>query len=101
MKRKDIQFADIKAIMAHDQVFKQCHTTLKQKYPQLVQKTGEGDYIDTAKAAEGLMLGIIPKYRAILGPRILADMYNLDIIDENLQDTKENPTTFFMVKRGK
>ncbi len=99
MKREDVSFSSIGTVMAHDQVFKQCKRTLKEKYPNLVQKTGEGDYMDTAKVAYGIATGSLPKEVAILGPKILADMYGLDIVDENLQDTKENPTTFFLVKR--
>jgi len=99
MKRKDVNFSNIKTIMAHDQVFKQCRTSLKKKYPDHIQKTGEYDYIDTAKAAQGLAVGKLPINTAILGPRILADIYNFDIIDENLQDSADNLTTFFMVKR--
>ena len=64
-----------------------------------MQKTGIGDYMDTAKAAYGVAVGNIMKDTAILGPRILAIMYNLDVVDENLQDSKNNLTTFFMVKR--
>ncbi len=101
MKRKDIRFEDIKTIMAHDQVFRQCKETLSKKYPNHTQKVGEGDYIDTARAAAGVALGTLPKEIAILGPRILADIYDMDIVDEHLQDSKNNFTTFFMVKRGK
>lgn len=99
MKRKDVHFSEIKTIMAHDQVFKQCHTKLLKKYPSHIQKVGEGDYIDHAKVAWGLAKGILPKHIAVLGPRILARLYDFDIVDENLQDSKENYTTFFMVGR--
>lgn len=99
MKRKDIQFSDIKTIMAHDQVFKQCHVTLGKKYPSHIQKVGEGDYIDHAKVAWGLAKGVLPKQIAVLGPRILATLYDFDVVDEDLQDSKENYTTFFMVSR--
>lgn len=99
MKRKDVPFSDIKTIMAHDQVFKQCVATLKKKYPNYIQKVGTGDYIDHAKVAWGLSKGILPKNIAVLGPRILADIYNFDIVEENLQDSNNNLTTFFMVKR--
>jgi len=101
MKRKDVPFSDIKTIMAHDQVFKQCVATLKLNYPDYILKTGEGDFIDTAKAAQGLVLGAVSKNTAILGPHILADMYDFDIVDENLQDSKNNLTTFFMARRRK
>ena len=99
MKRKDIEFSAIKTIMAHDQVFKQCKETLKNKFPNHVQKVGDGDYIDHAKVAWGVAKGILPKNIAILGPRILAEIYNFDIVDSNLQDSKNNLTTFFLVQR--
>lgn len=99
MKRKDTPFSEIKTIMAHDQVFKQCTATLTEKYPNHIQKVGTGDYIDHAKVAWGLAKGVLPKNIAVLGSRILAKIYNLDIVDENLQDSKNNLTTFFLVKR--
>lgn len=99
MKRKDIPFSEINTIMAHDQVFKQCHGTLLKRYPSYIQKVGEGDYIDHAKVAWGLAKGVLPKQIAVLGPRILAKLYDFDIVDENLQDSERNYTTFFMVKR--
>jgi prephenate dehydrogenase len=100
MKRKDVMFSEIKTIMAHDQVFKQCKEKLKEKFPNHIQKVGEGDYIDHAKVAWGVAKGFLPKNIAILGPRILADIYNLDIVEENLQDSDNNLTTFFMVGRN-
>jgi len=101
MKRKDVSVANITTVMAHDQVFKQCKQTLQKKYPQYTLKVGSGDYIDTAKAAEGLARGKIEKNTAILGPKILARIYDFDSIEENLQDSKNNLTTFFMVERKK
>jgi len=99
MKRKDVQISEIEEIMAHDQVFKQCKDTLKRKYSNLVQKIGLGDYVDTAKVAWGISHGALPKNTAVLGSRILSEIYSFDIIDENLQDGTENFTTFFIVKR--
>ncbi|MEI6327190.1 MAG: prephenate dehydrogenase/arogenate dehydrogenase family protein [Candidatus Roizmanbacteria bacterium] len=99
MKRKDVSLADISSIRAHDQVFRQCKSTLQRRYSSYRQISGEGDYIDTAKAAQGVASGILEKNTAILGPKILAQIYDFDIIDENLQDSQDNLTTFFMVKR--
>ena len=101
MKRKDIDFTAIKILMAHDQVFKQCKVTLLKKYPHHIQKVGEGDFIDHAKVAWAVANETLPKDIAILGPRILADIYNFDIVEEDLQDSKNNLTTFFMVRRTK
>jgi len=97
MKRKDISENSIKTIMAHSQVFLQCAETLKKRYPNLVQKVGEGDMQDTAVAAHALSIGKISKNTYILGPRILSTIYNFDTIAENLQDLKNNLTGFFFL----
>lgn len=99
MKRKDADEDDIDTIMAHPQVLKQCEKTLTSNYSHLALKSGEGDMVDTAKAAEQLAMGQLPKNTAILGPRTLAHRYNFDIIAENLQDKKDNFTRFLLVKR--
>lgn len=99
MKRKDINRDQLKRVMAHDQVFRQCESTLSKKYPGLKQTTGRGDMIDTAKAAEALSSGRIPRTTAVLGPKELAELFNLEIIDSDLQDDKINKTSFLLVKR--
>lgn len=100
MKRKDVSISDIKSVMAHPQVFRQCKKTMPQKYPLLKLISGKGDMIDTARAAQALSKGEIPKSTVILGPRRLSEIYGLDIVDADLQDDKEgNFTSFFFVKR--
>ncbi|MEK7522723.1 MAG: prephenate dehydrogenase/arogenate dehydrogenase family protein [Patescibacteria group bacterium] len=99
MKRKDVDLKNIKTIMAHSQNFRQCKDNLAKKYLNLKQVSGQGDLLDTAKSAEALAKNKIDKNTAILGPKILATIYNLEIIDENLQDNENNLTTFFLVSR--
>ncbi len=99
MKRKDIPTHKINAIMAHPQVFRQCQSTLKEKYSYLKLLSGVGDLIDTAKAAQALAKGTVPKTTAILGPRRLSELYDLEIIAKNLQDDKTNNTSFLLVQR--
>ncbi len=99
MKKKTIKKEKIKQIMAHPQVFAQCQRTLAKKYPHLKQIVGKGNLIDTASAARALYLGNIDEKTAILGPKILAEIYDFDIIDENLQDDQKNKTTFLIVHR--
>lgn len=100
MKRKDVELEDIKSIMAHPQVFRQCQKTLSQKYPDLKTLSGKGDMIDTARAAMALRMGDIPKSIAILGPRRLSQIHDLDVVEGDLQDDKDgNFTSFFFVAR--
>ncbi|MCX7955825.1 MAG: chorismate mutase [Patescibacteria group bacterium] len=98
MKRKDVDTKKIKKIIGHPQVFLQCKNNLKEKYPNLKCISGKGNMIDTAKAAEALSKGKISKYTAVLGSKRIAQIYDFDIIDENLQDFKNNQTTFIVVK---
>ncbi len=99
MKRKDVNLSNIKTVMAHSQNFRQCKNSLEKKYPNIKTTIGRGDLLDTARCAESLAKNIINKNTAILGPKILADVYDLDIIEENLQDNQNNLTTFFLVSR--
>ncbi|HHH14266.1 MAG TPA: hypothetical protein ENJ78_00995 [candidate division WWE3 bacterium] len=99
MKRPDVSFSSIKKIVAHPQVFKQCSQNLKKFFPNLEQISGEGDYIDTAKAAEAVSKGILPKNYAVLGPKSLSALYNLEVVKSDLQDLKTNKTYFFLVSR--
>jgi len=99
MKRKEVDVRQIKTIMAHSQNFLQCKKNLAKKYPNLKQVSGQEDLLDTARCAEALTKSKIDKNTAILGPKILAEIYNLEIIDENLQDSRDNLTSFFLVSR--
>ena len=95
----DMTLDKIDQIMAHPQVFKQCRSTLARKYPKVKLASGEGELIDTAKAAAALVSGELPNTTAILGPRQLSKLYRLKIVDQNLQDDKQNLTSFLIVKR--
>ncbi len=99
MKRKDIDEKEITTIMAHPQVFRQCEQTLKEKFPHLKLLSGEGDLVDTARAAAELAAGNLPKNTAILGPQTLSKHFDFDIIAEQLQDKKDNLTRFLLVTR--
>jgi prephenate dehydratase len=97
MKRKDVTKEELTTVMGHTQVFLQCKKSLAEKYPELIQKVGEGDMIDTATAAKAVAEGTLPKTTAILGPKTIATEYNFDIIDEQMEDTDNNITTFLVV----
>lgn len=99
MIRKDAKFSEITTIMTHPQVLAQCKSTLSKKYPRLKQVSGEKDLIDHAVIAKHLSENKLPKNIATMGSKILAQLYNLQIIEDNLQDAKENYTSFMQVAR--
>jgi arogenate dehydrogenase (NADP+), plant len=99
MIRNDAKLKDITTIMTHPQVFAQCKTTLEQKYPRLTKISGAGELIDHALVAKQLSGKKLPKHIAVMGSSILADIYGLTIIEDQLQDMQENYTSFLLVER--
>ncbi len=100
MIRKDVDFDEVNTVMSHPQVFAQCKTTLFKKYPHLKQVSGEKELIDHARVAKHLSERKISKNIATMGSKVLAKLYDLQIIEDNLQDAKENYTSFLMVARS-
>lgn len=99
MIREDADFSEITTIMTHPQVLAQCKQSLQQRYPDLKQTSGEGKFVDHALVAKSLGEKKLPKHVAVMGSRILAQLYGLKIVEDNLQDLKENYTTFLQVSR--
>lgn len=92
--RPGTKLSDIKTIMSHPQVFKQCQSTLAKKYPHITLKSGTGNFIDSARAAKELGAGKLPTSVAVMAPKVCAQLYNLETVDEGLQDRKDNYTSF-------
>lgn len=99
MIRKDAKASEITTIMTHPQVLAQCKATLSRKYPHLKQTSGEKELIDQSMVAKYLSQKKLPKNIATMGSKILAEIYNLQIVEDNLQDAKENYTSFMQVAR--
>jgi prephenate dehydratase len=99
MMRRDADFTQVTTIMSHPQVFAQCRDTLSKKYPHLKQISGKKELIDHAMVAKHLSKGKLPGSIATMGSKVLAKLYNLKVIEDNLQDAKENYTSFLLVSR--
>jgi len=99
MSHPDASIDDIDTIMTHPQVLKQCRENLMRRYKTLNLTSGTGNLIDHAVVAEHLHAGKLPINIATMGSRVLAEVYGLKIIDEDLQDLKNNLTSFLWVER--
>lgn len=86
---------DIKVVSSHDQALKQCRMYLKRVWPTVELK----EYADTALAAKDLHEGILSKDTAVIAPRVAAELYGLEILEEGIQDLKFNYTTFIAAER--
>jgi len=82
--------SQIKKIVSHPQALKQCRMYLKRKWENIELK----EYVDTASAAQDLSLGKLSTDSAVIAPKICAELYKLDLLEESIQDLKFNYTTF-------
>lgn len=99
MIHPDAKISDIDTIMTHPQVLAQCKDTLAKKYPHLKQTSGEKELIDHAMVARYLSEGKLAKNIAVMGSKVLAEIYGLQIVEDNLQDAPQNYTSFLQIAR--
>lgn len=100
MTRKDASLSEITTIMTHPQVLAQCKDTLAKKYPNLQKTSGKKELVDHSMVAKYLSAKKLQKNIATMGSKILAKIYDLQIVEDNLQDAKENYTSFLLVTRS-
>jgi prephenate dehydratase/chorismate mutase/prephenate dehydratase len=94
-----VSFSEVDTIMTHPQVLRQCRNNLDKKYQNLRLISGEGDMVDTAKVAECIASGKLPSHVATVGSTALSSVYGLKIVEEGLQDSNENFTSFVWAQR--
>ena len=99
MTLSDREIADVETIMGHPEAIFQCKETLAKRYSDIITKSGTGDQIDSAAIAALLAKGELSSDIAVLGSRMIAQAYGLDVIAEGLQDDPKNTTTFLFVKK--
>ena len=86
----------ITVITSHDQALKQCRMYLRRVWPEVRIEP----YADTAAAAKDLAAGTLPETTAVIAPRRCARLYELEILEESIQDLKFNYTTFVVATRA-
>ncbi len=100
MHHPDVAFEEINTIISHPQAIAQCKNKLATKYPNRQIISGEGDLIDQALCAEYINQGKLPRTTAVLAPKVCAELNELTIEEEGLQDLgDDNLTTFVFVER--
>ena len=88
---------DIVKIVSHQQALKQCRMYLRRMWPEVELE----EYSDTATSAKDLSEGVLPKNTAVITPRVCAEIYGLEILEEGIQDLKFNFTTFIAATKEK
>lgn len=93
--KKGMTAAHINAITSHDQALKQCRMYLKRIWPDAEITP----FRDTAAAAKALHEGELPDTTAVIAPLRAAQIYELDVLEESIQDLKFNYTTFVVATK--
>ena len=84
----------IKSIASHPQGLAQCRHYLQKEFHNIELI----EWIDTATAAKDVAQGNLPSCTAVIAPERSAEIYGLDIIAKNIQDSNPNLTAFIIVK---
>lgn len=95
MAKKGVNTDAITSIISHDQALKQCRMYLKRRWPGIELVA----YEDTAKAAADLAAGKLPETAAVIASEAAANLYDLDILEESIQDLKFNYTSFVVATK--
>ncbi len=86
---------DINVIASHSQAINQCRAYLKKHFP----KAEFQEFPSTAQALEKLIASNNPTI-AVIASAEAANQPNLKILAENIEDNKENQTTFVIIKKS-
>jgi prephenate dehydratase len=89
---------DIEVVLSHPAILEGCHETLARNYSNKKLSSGEGILIDQSAAAAYLAEIGSPQFVAVIAPKICAELFDLDILDENIED-RESSTTFVWCKK--
>ena len=90
-----VHVGDITEIHSHQQALRQCKDYLAEHF--WTRPLNEAD--DTAEAARRLSEGKLPNTAAVVGSNYCAELYDLNIVEEDIHDLKNNLTLFLGVKR--
>lgn len=89
--RKATRLSDIVSVVSHPQATAQCRKYLSQKLPHAAILAANS----TAEAVKQIAEG--PSNRAAIGTGLAAKLYNLDILESDIEDFKDNKTRFVIV----
>ncbi|HSB46757.1 MAG TPA: prephenate dehydratase [Candidatus Bilamarchaeum sp.] len=90
----ETDYRDIKVVYSHPQALAQCRGFVSRN------KLEPRPYYDTAGAA--MMLSAErPKAAAAIASRLCADIYDLEVLKENIEDHESNTTRFVVLTREK
>ena len=90
-----INIGDISEIHSHQQALRQCKDYLSEHF--WTRPLIEED--DTAEAARRLSEGKLANTAVVIANKKCAQLYNLEIVEENIHDLKNNLTLFLGIRK--
>ena len=97
MISKYVELPEISKLILHQQVLKQCERNLRERFSHLEWEMGDGELTDPANVAKHLANGMLPTSVAVVSNPLLAEIYDLKIVERDLQDSDENRSFFLLV----
>lgn len=94
MTLKETEYRDIKVVYTHPVAASQCRHFLTR------QKLSLRPYYDTAGAAR-MLARDRPLGSAVIASKLCAELYELEIVKENVEDRSQNQTRFVVLSREK
>ncbi|MBE5909751.1 prephenate dehydratase [Pseudobutyrivibrio sp.] len=93
---KGANIADIKTVYSHPKAIAQCDEYIRTKHMNWDVKNLHNTAVSAQKIRDDG-----DKTQAAIGSAFNATLYNLDILEENIQDNKSNATRFIIVSKEK
>ena len=97
LSKEGVHIGDITEVHSHQQALRQCKDYLAEHF--WARPLIEAD--DTAEAARRLSQGKLPKTVGVIGSKYCAELYGLNILQEDIHDLKHNLTLFLSVEKLK
>ncbi|MEW6528378.1 MAG: prephenate dehydratase [Candidatus Micrarchaeota archaeon] len=88
----ETNYRDIKSVYSHSQALAQCHQFISRNNLE------PRPFYDTAGAAKMLSKERLPD-TAVIASSLCAQLYNLEVIKENIEDHASNSTRFVIISR--
>jgi prephenate dehydratase/chorismate mutase len=88
-----IDYREIHTVYSHSQALEQCHQFIERNKLEPVP------YYDTAGSAK-MLVETEPKSSAAIASKLAAELYNLEIIKENIEDFDRNITRFLVFSKN-
>jgi prephenate dehydratase len=93
LANKDVSLKDVRYVESHPMALAQCTEFLSQ-YPHISVVSGD----DTASSAKKIQEGNFSD-RATIAGLGAASLYNLEVLEHNIEDTKQNYTRFLIISK--